>query len=201
MKDPTVILNVGCIQALSFSSRCNSLHLFFGLIGITTQFFTLYDGEPRAHLYISLMAAPRWSTLLALVVLWPLGVDSTFAEAPLLPEAPSHRFFDRPNMTAFGLLGGLVALDGVHTQLMLRTNRYTEGDPLARPFVNHGWQGQLAGSALGYGTALSASYMLHRTGHHKIERWATWLFIGAEAANDTHNLLLSPGRVRSTPSP
>jgi hypothetical protein len=83
-------------------------------------------------------------------------------------------------------------LDGVHTQLMLRTNRFVEGDPLARPFVTHGWPGQLAGSTLGYGAALSLSYMLHRTNHHRIERWATRFMVGAEAANDARNLLLQP---------
>lgn len=114
------------------------------------------------------------------------------AIAPEAPATSSHKFFDRQNVTAFTLLGGLITLDAVHTQLMLQTNRYSEGDPLARPFVNHGWQGQLAGSSLGYGTALSLSYMFHRTGHHKMERWANWIVVGAEATNDVRNLVLRP---------
>ncbi len=140
------------------------------------------------------VVTPRCSTLfisLLLVTFIVLGIQACLAEDLSLPETPSHRFLDRQNKIAFATLGGLIALDGVHTQLMLATNRYVEGDPLAQPFVRHGWPGQLAGSALGYGAALSLSYMLHRTGHHKIERWATWFMVSAEATNDTRNLLLN----------
>jgi hypothetical protein len=90
----------------------------------------------------------------------------------------------------FSALGGLIVADGVQTQLMLQTHQFGEGDPLARPFVNQGWPGQLVASALGYGTVLGLAYILHRTNHHKIERYATWLVTSAEAANDTRNLIL-----------
>lgn len=121
-----------------------------------------------------------------------LGPARTWGQTQSFPDAPSHKFFDRENLTAVGLLAGVIALDGAHTQLMLETHRYVEGDPLARPFVSRGWPGQLAASALAYGGALGLSYTLHRTNHHKIERWATWFLVGAEAANDTRNLLLQP---------
>jgi hypothetical protein len=117
-----------------------------------------------------------------------------FAQETAFPEAPSHKFFDRQNVVAFAALGGLAALDGVHTQLMLDTHHFVEGDPIARPFVSHGWPGQLAGSALAYGSALGVSYMLHKTNHHKIGRWASWLFVAAEATNDSRNLLLQAPR-------
>jgi hypothetical protein len=90
----------------------------------------------------------------------------------------------------FSALGGLIVADGVETQLMLQTHQFGEGDPLARPFVNQGWPGQVAASALGYGAALGVAYILHRTNHHKIERYTTWLVTSAEAANDTRNLIL-----------
>ena len=107
-----------------------------------------------------------------------------------LPEAPSHPFFDRQNVVTFAALGGLIALDSVQTQLMLQTHQFGEADPLARPFVNRGWPGQLAASTLGYGTVLSLAYILHRTNHRKMERCVTWFITSAEAANDTRNLLL-----------
>ncbi|HVO60699.1 MAG TPA: hypothetical protein VMT53_07170 [Terriglobales bacterium] len=118
------------------------------------------------------------------------SLRAAWSQETPLPEAPSHKFLDRQNVTAFAALGGLIAIDGVHTQLMLDTHRFVEGDPIARPFVSHGWPGQLAGSALAYGSALGVSYMLHKANHHKIERWASWFFVAAEAANDTRNLLL-----------
>jgi hypothetical protein len=123
-----------------------------------------------------------------LVILQPVWGQSTS-----IPEAPSHRFIDRQNVTAFAVLGSLITIDAVHTQFALQTHDFVEGDPLARPFVTKGWTGQLAGSALGYGTALSFSYLLHRSNHHKLERWTTWLLVGAEATNDVRNFLLKPG--------
>jgi hypothetical protein len=98
------------------------------------------------------------------------------------------------------MLGALIAVDGVHTQLMLQTHRFAEGNPIARPFVTQGWPGQLAGSALGFGAGVGLSYMLHRTNHHKLERWAAWMLVSAEAVNDTRNFLLrTPPTTRSAP--
>jgi len=146
------------------------------------------------------MSKPSSRSVLTLRILLFLAVPGlVLAQTPTSPEAPSHRFFDRRNVATFAALGGLIAIDGVHTQLALQTHRFVEGDPLARPFVSHGWAGQLTGSALGYGTAISLSYMLHRTNHHKLERWAGWLLVGAEAANDTRNLLLNPPPRKSSP--
>jgi hypothetical protein len=132
----------------------------------------------------------RRLSFLLFLALATVNIPAAWSQQMPLPEAPSHRFVDRQNVTAFAALGGLIALDGVHTQLMLDTHRFVEGNPIARPFVTHGWSGQLAGSALAYGTALSISYMLHKTNHHRVERWANWLFVASEAANDTRNLLL-----------
>jgi hypothetical protein len=147
------------------------------------------------------MSKGRWPRIFVVQILAFFSVVGlALAQSPTLPEARSHKFFDRQNVTAFAALGGLIALDGVHTQIMLQTHRFIEGDPLARPFVRQGWRGQLAGSALGYGAALSLSYMLHRTNHHKIESWATWFLVGAEAANDTRNLLLQPPPPRTAGS-
>jgi hypothetical protein len=139
------------------------------------------------------MVIASWRRILVLQMVVVCGaVGLALAQRPMPPEAPSHKFLDRQNVSAFGALAGLIALDGIHTQLMLQTHRFVEGDPLARPFVTHGWPGQLAGSALGYGAALSFCYVLHRANHHRIEHWAARFVVGAEAANDVRNLLLEP---------
>ncbi len=141
-----------------------------------------------------LFMASYWRTIVALHVLALLvTLQPVSAQNTSIPEAPSHKFFDRQNVAAFAALGTLITIDAVHTQLALQTHDFVEGDPLARPFVTKGWAGQLAGSALGYGTALSLSYVLHRSNHHKLERWTSWLLVGAEATNDVRNLLLKPG--------
>ena len=136
------------------------------------------------------MANLRQALLLLLFLSSAFGLRPALAQNPMLPDAPSHPFFDRQNKAAFMVLGGLVAVDAVRTQAMLHTHRYAEANPLARPLVNQGWPGQVAASTIGYGAAMGFSYLFHRTGHQKMEHCATWFMVAAETANDTRNLLL-----------
>jgi hypothetical protein len=136
---------------------------------------------------MGLMTRSRYAVA-ALVLL--LGYSAS-AQQLTLPEAPSHKFFDRQNALAFATLGGLIAVDAVATQRLTNSGVAHEANPLWRPMVKQGWQGEMAASALGYSAALSLAYTFHRTGHHKIERWANWLTVAMEAGNDAHSLLLA----------
>jgi len=129
--------------------------------------------------------------LAALVFL--LGYSAS-AQQLTLPEAPSHKFFDRQNTTTFATLGGLIAVDAVATQRLTNSGIAQEANPLWRPLVRQGWQGEMAASALGYGAALGVAYTFHKTGHHKMERWANWLAVAIEAANDVHSLSIAAAR-------
>jgi hypothetical protein len=60
--------------------------------------------------------------------------------------------------------------------------------------VRQGWAGQAAASALGYGSALGVAYTFHKMGHHKMERWANWLAVGMEGANDVRNVSMDASR-------
>lgn len=154
-----------------------------------------------------MMAASR-SALLVLVL---LAGYSLFAQESSLPDAPSqkfassprvvsfthpesHKFFDRQNKVAFGALAGLIAVDAVTTQRLISSGQAHEANPIWRPLVHQGWQGEMAASALGFGAALGVSYTLHKTGHHKLERFANWFTVGVEAGNDAHNLMLDASR-------
>ena len=103
----------------------------------------------------------------------------------------SHRFFDRQNAIAFTSLAGLIAVDAVTTQYVIATGQGHEANPVWRPLVQRGWPGEMAASALGFSAALGMSYTLHKTGHHKMERWTNWLVVGVEAGVDGHNLMLA----------
>ena len=111
------------------------------------------------------------------------------------PELKTHKFFDRGNKIRMGILAGVVAADGISTQEILQSGgRWRELNPLARPFVNQGATGQFAASILGYGFSLGTSYLLHRTGHHRLEKLMLDASIGIETEVVASNLIWSSTR-------
>jgi hypothetical protein len=120
---------------------------------------------------------------------------SACAQQFTLPEAPSqYKFFDRQNTIAFGSLAGLIAVDSITTQRLTNSGAAYEANPIWRPMVRQGWPGQMAASAIGYGSALGVAYTFHKMGHHKLERYANWFTVGMEAANDGRNLFMDASR-------
>ncbi|MGA9041511.1 MAG: hypothetical protein WB421_13320 [Terriglobales bacterium] len=104
--------------------------------------------------------------------------------------ASAHRFFDHDNSIRMGILGGLIAADGISTQEILNSGgHWREMNPLARPFVNKGAPGQLAASVLGCGFSVGSAYLLHKTGHHKLEKLMLNASIGVETATVSSNLI------------
>lgn len=97
------------------------------------------------------------------------------------PDAPGdHRFWDRENSFLFGANAAFGAADFVVTKDNLR-NGGQEFNPVTRVFgrgtaalaVN--FAGETAG-------VVGISYLLHRTGHHKMERAVSMLNLGGSAA-------------------
>jgi hypothetical protein len=87
-----------------------------------------------------------------------------------LPEAPVQQpFLTIENKVNLSILAGFVAADAITTQRGLNEG-LREMNPVMRPFVTRGAAGQAAGSALGYGAAVGAIYLLHRTHHYRAER-------------------------------
>jgi hypothetical protein len=102
----------------------------------------------------------------------------------------SHTFLDHGNKIRMGILAGLIAADGISTQEILNSGgRWREMNPLARPFVSHGAPGQLAASVIGYGLSIGTQYLLHKTGHHKLEKMMLDASIGVEAGTVSSNLI------------
>jgi len=105
-----------------------------------------------------------------------LGVpDTAFGQEPNVPRASRaepHRFFDATNMALTGIEATALLADGIYTQRALRTypDIFHEADPIARPFVNHGWPGQIGGGALFIAADVGLRYWLHRKQHHRVER-------------------------------
>jgi hypothetical protein len=110
---------------------------------------------------------------------------------PALPPETTHHFFDRTNLMLFGGVAAVRALDYTSTQHFRRlghnevllTNNVVDNKPLFAGI-------EAAGMALSIG----AAYWLHRTGHHKLERWVSIVHIGVGAFGDVHNYSLGPAR-------
>ena len=98
---------------------------------------------------------------------------------PLVAKAEGeHPFWDQKNVQLH--LWNLAAhsLDAYSTQRGL-SHGAVEGNPVARPFVSRGWGGQVAASyGIGFGGTLLTSYILHRKGSHRLERFTT-MFIAS----------------------
>lgn len=106
-----------------------------------------------------------------------------------VPEAPSHSFFEQGSEIRMGLIAGLIAADGITTQHILNADHGSELNPLVRPLVKKGAPGQASASVLGYAFSIGSSYLLHRTGHHRLERLVLNTTIAIEAECVTSNLV------------
>ena len=109
------------------------------------------------------------------------------------PKAKVHAFFDAKNIALFSMGAAFVASDSITTQRMVGTGRFDEQDPIAKPFVNSGWKGQALISAIGLGGSVGLSYVFHKFGHHKMERYVGLSLIGIELAATVHNSRLEAG--------
>jgi hypothetical protein len=115
-----------------------------------------------------------------LIAFTPAAVQPAIAVSPFLPESPTpHKFWDRENRVLFAATAALCAVDFSVTRMNL-SNGGRELNPLVRPFTANSatlasnFAGQTAG-------VMAISYLLHRTGHHRIERFAPVANIAASA--------------------
>jgi hypothetical protein len=106
-----------------------------------------------------------------------------------LPEAPVQQpFLTIENKVNLSILAGFVAADAITTQRGLNEG-LREMNPVMRPFVTRGAAGQAAGSALGYGAAVGAIYLLHRTHHYRAERITMRLMVAGEGGFVANNII------------
>src|ERR1700733_13631541 len=87
-----------------------------------------------------------------------------------LPEASSpHGFWDRANKMLFASHATLEAVDFGITHHNL-SDGGRELDPMAKALCERGTAGQLVFFGGRMAGVVAISYLLHRTGHHKLER-------------------------------
>lgn len=95
---------------------------------------------------------------------------SVAAAAQGLPEVPTPpRFWDRANKILFSSHAALEAIDFGITHHNL-SDGGRELDPMAKALCEGGTAGQLVFFGGRMAGVIAISYMLHKTGHHKLER-------------------------------
>ena len=157
-------------------------------------------GEKPVRLFVLLLLAASASaqTIAANDLQPPLPVAPAI-QSRQLPEAPrpTHTFLDRQNLSFWAAAAALQTADLITTrQILDRGGR--ESNPVAKPFVNHGTAAQAASTyLLGTGGTIAAAYLLHRSGHHRLERWLPLCVGAVEAwATASNGSVLSRGNLR-----
>jgi hypothetical protein len=113
----------------------------------------------------------------------------SFSKKPdsLPPHPMVHRFWDRANILLFTGIGITRGLDYASTRNFQARGR----DEILIPddVVNNS-AGFASLEAAGAATSMGISYLLHRTGHHKLERWLSIGHVGVTGFGDVRNYCL-----------
>lgn len=98
-----------------------------------------------------------------------------------------HRFWDKENNWLFAGVGAARTLDYFSTLNMRRRGR--QEILLTNEAVdNHAAFASIEASAVG--ASIGASYLFHRYGHHKLERWTSVIHFGLTAGGAVRNYCL-----------
>jgi len=149
----------------------------------TTWFVTILAPKAAVLLVLVGLCGPAWAQEVSLALLRPPSIEAAAFVRPVepvtLPEAPSHRFWDRENSVLFAANAALSTADFIVTRNNLR-NGGQELNPVTRVF-----SGNTAGLAVNFAgeTAgvVALSYFFHKTGHHKLERAVSVINLGSSA--------------------
>jgi hypothetical protein len=123
-------------------------------------------------------------------------VVSSAPQSPAIGRAPQHRFWDKENGWLFAGVGAARTLDYFSTLNMRR--RGLQEILLSNDAVdNHAAFATI--EAAGTGVSIGASYLFHRYGHHKLERWASFVHIGLTTTGAVRNYCLKTAHPKTGP--
>ncbi|MBS1849741.1 MAG: hypothetical protein JST79_02420 [Acidobacteria bacterium] len=115
----------------------------------------------------------------------PPRFDAPSAQAPV--RAEEHAFWDRKNVLLFTGVGVFRGLDYASTRNMQARGRE---EILIPDDVVNNTAGFAALEAAGTAASIGLSYWMHRTNHHKIERWVSIVHIGVAGFGVARNYAL-----------
>jgi hypothetical protein len=123
-------------------------------------------------------------------------VVSPAPKSPAIGRAPEHRFWNKENTWLFAGIGAARTLDYFSTLNMRRRGR--QEILLSNDVVdNHAAFGAI--EAAGTGVSIGTSYLFHRYGHHKLERWTSFVHIGLTTTGAVRNYCLKTSHRKTGP--
>jgi hypothetical protein len=153
--------------------------------------------------------------ILLLALMTPLGAGKIFAQAPAnetrtpapaaVPAAaenkagkqtPEHRFWDKKNDWLFASVGAARTFDYFST---LNLRRRGDQEILLTNNIVDNHAAFAAIEAAGTGASIGASYLFHRYGHHKLERWTSIVHFGLATTGAVRNYCLKTAHPKTTP--
>ena len=124
------------------------------------------------------------------------GGPSKICEPRRENASGEHRFWDKQNRWLFAGVGAARMLDYFSTLNMLRRGR--QEIFLTNDVVDH-HAAFAAIEAATTGASVGASYLFHRYGHHKLERWTSIVHIGLTTTGAVRNYCLQTAHPKTTP--
>lgn len=115
------------------------------------------------------------------------GTEQVVPESPRPVTPPVHAFWDRTNILLFSGVAVVRGMDYASTRNFQARGR--QEILLPEDVVNNS-AAFASIEAAGTLTSVGISYVLHRTGHHTLERWMSIGHIGVTAFGDVRNYCL-----------
>lgn len=118
------------------------------------------------------------------------STNPTSTKLPAAPD-PEHRFWNRENILLFSGVAVFRGLDYASTKNFERRGRQ---EVLIPDDIVNNSAGFASLEAAGAATSVGISYIFHRTGHHKMERWLSIGHISVTAFGVAWNYSLKTTR-------
>lgn len=119
---------------------------------------------------------------------------SPVEKSPAASRGEQHRFWDRENDWLIAGVAASRTLDYFSTLNMRKRGRQ---EILITNDVVDNHAGFAALEAAAPGLSIGASYWFHRTGHHKLERWTSFVHIGLTTTGAVRNYCLQTAHPRA----
>jgi hypothetical protein len=107
-----------------------------------------------------------------------------------------HRFWDKKNDWLFAGVGAARTFDYFST---LNLRRRGDQEILVTNDLVDNHAAFAVVEAVGTGVSIGASYLFHRYGHHKLERWTSIVHFGLTTTGAVRNYCLKTAHPRTTP--